>query len=65
MFGATIWAGAVLVIIASAIEAYDQKLAMLIVMVTLFALFIGHAGQIVAILKSITPAPASAYSHGG
>jgi len=55
MFGATIWAGAVLVIIASAIEAYDQKLAMLIVMVTLFALFIAHTGQIVALLQSITP----------
>lgn len=55
MFGSVVWAGLILVILASVIEQYDEKLAMTLVLVTLFALFLGNSKQILDILRSLTP----------
>lgn len=54
-FGSVIWAGLVLVILASILESYDPKLALLLVTVTLFALFMANAGEVTAVFRAITP----------
>lgn len=55
MFGLTLWSAGILVVFAAGLEAYDSRLAMMFVIVTLFALFIRHADEIVKILHSVTP----------
>lgn len=57
MFGSVIWAGLVLIVLVSILESYDPHLAMLLVTVTFFALFIAHADQIIAILNAAMPRP--------
>lgn len=64
VFGLTVWGMAILAVFAAGLEAYDHRLAMLFVLVTLFALFLRHSDEFVKILRSLNPFPASQVPPG-
>lgn len=59
MFGMTMWSIGILVVFAAGLEAYDTRLAMLFVLVTLFALFMRHADEVSRIIRALNPYPVS------